>query len=162
VFSFESKQVTDVPSSAQFDRAALARQIQALVTRLHPKVTLERRRAERFSIPVSFRLTPLAEDGQPIASEAINVIGKNISRYGLSFYHAAPLACRRAKISVENMDVVFTAEIEINWCRFSKPGWYESGSRFTAAMPPESTRQNHRRENSDERINKPASNRRTA
>jgi hypothetical protein len=154
--------VTEVLSSVHFDRAALARQIQTLVARLHPTVTLERRRADRLSIPVSFRLTPLAEDGQPISNEAISVIGKNISRYGLSFYHATPLAYRRAKISVENIDVAFTAEIDINWCRFSKPGWYESGSRLIAAMPPESTRQNHRRENSDDRNNRPASNRRTA
>jgi hypothetical protein len=154
--------VSEILSSAHFDRAALAQQIQALVARLHPTVTLERRRADRLSIPVTFRLTPLADDGQPIASETISVIGKNISRYGLSFYHATPLAHRRAKISVENIDIVFTAEIDINWCRFSKPGWYESGSRLIAVMPPESSRQNHRRENSDDPINRPASNRRTA
>jgi hypothetical protein len=139
----------------------MARQIQALVARLHPSVTLERRRADRHSIPITFRLTPLADDGQPIANETISVIGKNISRYGLSFYHATPLAYRRAKISVENIDVVFTAEIDINWCRFSKPGWYESGSRLIAPAP-ESTIPTHRRENSDDRFDRPAANRRTA
>lgn len=154
--------MTEVQSSAHFDRAALARQIQALVARLHPTVTLERRRADRLSIPVTFRLTPLAEDGQPLAHEAIRVIGKNISRYGISFYHAVPLAYRRARISAENIDVVFTAEIDINWCRFSKPGWYESGSRLIAPIPPESTQPSHRREDSDDRFNRPASNRRTA
>jgi hypothetical protein len=153
--------VSEIVSSAHFDRAALARQIQALVARLHPTVTLERRRSERLSIPLTFRLTPLAEDGQPIADEAISVIGKNISRYGLSFYHATPLAYRRAKICVVNIDVVFDAEIDINWCRFSKPGWYESGSRLIAPMP-ESSRPIHGRENSDDRFNRPASNRRTA
>jgi hypothetical protein len=153
--------VSEILPSAQFDRAALARQIQALVARLHPTVTLERRRADRHSIPITFRLTPLAEDGQPIPNEAINVIGKNISRYGFSFYHATPLIYRRAQISVENIDVAFTAEIDINWCRFSKPGWYESGGRLMAPAP-ESTKPNHRRENSDDRFNRPAANRRTA
>jgi hypothetical protein len=153
--------VSEIPSSAHFDRAALARQIQALVARLHPTVTVERRRADRHSIPLTFRLTPLTEDGRPLANEAISVIGKNISRYGLSFYHATPLTYRRARISVENIDVVFTAEIEINWCRFSKPGWYESGGRLIAPMP-ESARPSHRQENSDDRFNRPASNRRTA
>ena len=142
---------------------ALARQIQALVNRLHPTVTFERRRNDRLSIPISLRLTPLAEDGHPIAGEAINVIGKNISRYGLSFYHAAPLPFRRARVTVENSEFApFAAEIDISWCRFTKPGWYESGSRLIASLPTETTPTNHRRDNSDDRFIGPASNRRTA
>jgi hypothetical protein len=129
--------VTEVVSTARFDRAALARQIQALVGRLHPTVTLERRRGERLSVPVMFRLTPVADDGRPLACESITVIGKNISRHGLSFYHAVPLPYRRALISVENIEIAFAVEIDIAWCRFSKPGWYESGSRLIAARTPE-------------------------
>jgi hypothetical protein len=158
----KQNQVTDLLPSARFDRAALAREIQALVARLHPAVTLERRRSARLSVPVMFRLTPVADDGRPIASESITVIGKNISRHGLSFYHAAPLAYRRARISVENIDIAFDVEIDINWCRFSKPGWYESGSRLIAAISPATNPPSERRENSDDRINGPAANRRSA
>jgi hypothetical protein len=126
-------------------------------------VTLERRRGDRHSIPVLFRLTPLAQDGQPVSRDTINVIGKNISRYGLSFYHAVPLPYRRAWISLENTEVAtFAAEIDINWCRFSKRGWYESGSRLIAAIPPESMPPNGRRENTDDRYIGPAATRRTA
>jgi hypothetical protein len=28
----------------------------------------------------------------------------------------------------------FAAEIDISWCRFTKPGWYESGGRLIRAV----------------------------
>jgi len=119
----------------RLDRAALARQVERLVTRLHPTVTLERRRDDRVAMPVLLRLVPLDEDHQPIDDQAITVIGKNISRRGVSFYHNRPLAYRRALISVEHPTLdEFSAEIDVTWCRFTKPGWYESGGRLMAAM----------------------------
>jgi hypothetical protein len=154
--------VIEALSTARFDRAALAREIQTLVARLHPTVTLERRRSDRLSVPVMFRLTPLADDGQAIAGESVTVIGKNISRHGLSFYHAVPLPYRRARIAVENIDIAFAVEIDIHWCRFSKPGWYESGSRLIAAVKSETNPPSGRRENSDDCFNLPATNRRSA
>jgi hypothetical protein len=163
LFSRKQRHVTKVQPVARSDRAALAQQVQVLVTRLHPTVTLERRRSDRHSIPVMFRLTPLAEDGQPMTAETMNVIGKNISRYGLSFYHAVPISYRRAWISLENTEVAaFAAEIDINWCRFSNRGWYESGGRLIAAMPPESIPPSGRPQNSDDRLFGPAPIRRTA
>jgi len=158
----KQNQVTEVVSTARFDRAALARQIQTLVGRLHPTVTLERRRGDRLSVPVMFRLTPVANDGRPVASESITVIGKNISRHGLSFYHAVPLPYRRALVSVENIEIAFAVEIDISWCRFSKPGWYESGSRLVAALTSENSLPAGRPENSDDRLNRPPANRRSA
>ena len=125
-------------------------------------MTLERRRHDRLSVPIMFRLTPLADDGQPVASESITVIGKNISRDGMSFYHSVPLTYRRAKITVENIDIDFAAEIDINWCRFSKPGWYESGSRLIAAVAHGATPTSECRDNSDDRFNRSAANRRSA
>jgi hypothetical protein len=155
------KQVTESLSTACLDRAAIAREIQALVGRLHPTVTLERRRGERLSVPIMFRLTPIAEDGRSLAGESITVVGKNISRHGLSFYHAVPVPYRRARISVENIDIAFAVEIDISWCRFTKPGWYESGSRLIAALTPQSNSPGGRHE-SDDRYNRPATNRRSA
>jgi hypothetical protein len=63
---------------------------------------------------------------------------------------------------VENIDVAFAVEIDINWCRFSKPGWYESGGRLIAAIVQETNPPAGRRENSDDRFNRPAANRRSA
>lgn len=136
-------QATDFCTLGRDDHLALARQIQALVARLHPAVTVERRQDDRAATPVLFRLTPLNADHQPIASEAITVVGKNISRRGLSFYHERPLLYRRALISLEHpQSGWFAAEIDLNWCRFTKPGWYESGGRLVrsvASAPVESS-----------------------
>ena len=129
----------DVSSRVWLDRAALARQVQELVTRLHPNVTLERRRDDRVAMPLLFQLMPLDDNRQPIESEAIIVVGKNISRRGISFYHVGPVAYRRALISAKHVDFAdFAAEIDIGWCRFAKPGWYESGGRLIAPMGSES------------------------
>ena len=84
-------------------------------------------------MPVLFQLTPLDENGEPVELAALTVVGKNISRRGLSFYHNEPLLYRRAMITVDHAGFDgFSAEIDISWCRFAKPGWYESGGRLLA------------------------------
>ena len=118
-------------------RATLAREIERLVAQLHPKVTLERRRDQRVAIPVLFRLTPLDADRQPVKNEALTVVGKNISRRGMSFFHERPVPHRRALISaIDPAMGGFAAEIDMTWCRFTRPGWYESGGRLLAAVAP--------------------------
>jgi hypothetical protein len=127
-------QVIDTFSTAG-DRAVLSQLVQELVAGLNPTVALERRRDERVAIPVLFRLTPLDNDRQPIESAAVTVVGKNISRRGLSFYHKHPLTYRRAVITLQHPELGdFSAEVDITWCRFTKPGWYESGGRLVAAI----------------------------
>jgi hypothetical protein len=112
-------------------RALLSRQVEALLARLHPRVMRERRRDERYSIPVLFRLTPLEIGGRSLAHEAAIVIGKNISRRGLCFFHEHPISHRRATIELVQPGLgEFAAEIDVTWCRFTKPGWYESGGRL--------------------------------
>ncbi|MEX0641842.1 MAG: hypothetical protein WD468_04035 [Pirellulales bacterium] len=121
----------DSLATAQLDERALARQIQELVARLRPEVTLERRHEDRVAIPLLFRLTPLNGDREPLHDDAITVVGKDISRRGLSFYHEHPLTYRRAIITLQHPEFgSFAAEIDVNWCRFTKPGWYESGGRL--------------------------------
>jgi hypothetical protein len=129
--------VMDHSSMGRPDRAAFARQIDLLLARLHPPVTFERRRDVRVAIPVLFRLTPLDADRHPIESQAVTVVGKDISRRGMSFFHERPLPYRRALITAEEPALEgFAAEIDVTWCRFTKPGWYESGGRLLAAMSP--------------------------
>jgi hypothetical protein len=113
------------------DRTALALRIEALVAGLHPTVSIERRRDLRIALPALFRLIPLDATHETIDYEAITVVGRNISRHGLSFYHEQPLPYRRAVICLEHPRLEsFAAEIDITWCRFTKPGWYESGGRL--------------------------------
>jgi hypothetical protein len=120
--------------TTDIDRTTLTAEIEALVARLHPPVALERRRDDRIAIPVLLRLTPLDIEHRPIEEQALIVVGKNISRRGLSFYHAQPISYRRALVEVAHPDFGwFAAEIDLNWCRFTRPGWYESGGRLLRA-----------------------------
>lgn len=118
-------------------RTALTLQIEALLSRLHPVVERERRQDDRIAIPVLLRLTPYDDDQHPIDQEASIVVGKNISRRGVSFYHQHPITHRRALIEVADpVAGTFAAEVDITWCRFTKPGWYESGGRLLRSAPP--------------------------
>ncbi len=113
------------------DRATLTSQIESLLFRVNPRVALERRRDERIAIPVLFRLTPLDTDRQPVEIESAFVVGKNISRRGMSFFHERPIPYRRALIALAQPGLGdFDAEIDVSWCRFTRPGWYESGGRL--------------------------------
>ena len=118
----------------------LARQIQALVARIHPEVKTERRHDQRFAMPVLLKLTPLDNNDQPLRQMATIVVGKDVSHSGMSFFHERPLPYRRAVVSLEHPDFgQFAAEIDINWCRFTRPGWYVSGGRLvSSAVIPES------------------------
>jgi hypothetical protein len=122
------------------ETGGLAEHVEMLVERLHPEVTVERRHAERYSMPVLLQLTPLDAQRRPVASSII-VVGKDISRNGLSFFHERPLAYRRAIVSLEHPEIGrFAVEIDINWCRFTRPGWYVSGGRLLRMVDPESVR----------------------
>ncbi len=120
-------------TGGESDRASLASDIEALLTLLHPRVALEQN--DRCAIPILFQLTPLDDERQPIEHEATIVVGKNISRRGISFYHERPISHRRARIELVQPGLgPFAAEIDVSWCRFTKPGWYESGGRLVRAV----------------------------
>jgi hypothetical protein len=107
--------------------------------RLYPPVERERRHDDRVAIPALFRLTPYDADRQPLDDEASIVVGKNISRRGVSFYHEKPICHRRALIELADPSVsIFVAEVDITWCRFTKLGWYESGGRLIRTAAPRS------------------------
>jgi hypothetical protein len=128
----------DSSASAKLEVIALARQVQELVARMRPEVTVERRHGERLAVPLLFRLTPLNSHREPVHDDAITVVGKDISSRGLSFYHEQPLTYRLAIVSLNRPDFgPFAAEIDVNWCRFTKPGWYESGGRLVRTMNPD-------------------------
>ncbi|OHB69195.1 MAG: hypothetical protein A2V70_02165 [Planctomycetes bacterium RBG_13_63_9] len=98
--------------------------------------TKERRSESRYPFPHLVRLTPVAEDGITPDGESIVVVGKNLSRRGLDFYHPEPISYRRMIASLEmggGRSVSFL--IDLNWCRFTDQGWYESGGRFLQAIP---------------------------
>jgi hypothetical protein len=128
----------DPSAGPRVGRATVGRQVESLLAGFSPQVTVERRNDRRIAVPQLFQLIPLDESGQPVHSAVLTVIGKNISRRGICFYHNQPLPYRRAVIIVHQPGFNdFSVEIDISWCRFTKPGWYESGGRLVAVKPVE-------------------------
>ena len=121
------------------NRATLTIQVEALLSRLYPPTDRERRHDDRIAIPVLFRMTPLNSDREPLHQEHAIVVGKNISRRGVSFYHEHAITHRRVVIELADPNVgSFAAEVDITWCRFTRPGWYESGGRLIRTVMPSS------------------------
>ena len=128
---------TDICPYARSSRATLTIQIEALLSRLYPVVERERRHDDRVAIPVLFRITPYDSERQPLDQESSIVVGKNMSRRGVCFYHEKPITHRRALLELADPSVgTFVAEVDITWCRFTKPGWYESGGRLIRSGTP--------------------------
>ena len=111
-------------------------QVWGLLTALYPRNDLtERRRDSRYPFPCLVHLTPVGRDGVTPEGETVVVVGKHLSEHGFGFYHPSPLPHRRMIASLEgNKGHWFGFLIDLNWCRFTKDGWYESGGRFLQAV----------------------------
>ncbi len=100
------------------------RRIAAFVSLLRPERGLERRQSQRIALPFLLRL-------EAAGSEAITVVGKDISSAGIGFFHQQPLAMRQAKLTLSDPRIgTLSLEVELAWCRFCQLGWYESGGRL--------------------------------
>ena len=110
-------------------------QVWGLISSLYPRNgILERRRETRCPFPHLIQLVPANDRGEP-CGESIVVAGKHVSERGLSFYHPKPLPFRRVIASLESGNGHwFGFLVDLNWCRFTKAGWYESGGRFVEAV----------------------------
>jgi hypothetical protein len=111
-------------------------QVWGLLTTLYPHHDLmERRRDTRYPFPCLIHLTPVGPDGVTPEGETVVVAGKHLSEHGFGFYHKAPLPHRRMIASLEaKKGHWFAFLIDLNWCRFTKGGWYESGGRLLEAV----------------------------
>jgi hypothetical protein len=115
----------------------LRMQVRGLLSTLYPKNhPVERRKENRYPFPFLMHLTPIDADGEPSAGETVVVVGRHLSERGLGFYHPKPLPYRRMIVSLESPNGQWLGFlIDLNWCRFTKQGWYESGGRFLRAVP---------------------------
>lgn len=112
-------------------------QVWGLVSTLYPKNDLtERRRETRYPFPYLVHLSPVGENGETPCGESVVVVGKHISHRGLGFYHPAPLPYRRVIASLESGGHWYAFLLDLNWCRFTRQGWYESGGRFLQVVAP--------------------------
>jgi len=111
-------------------------QVWNLLSSLYPQVRrVERRSSQRFSFAHLIRLTPVSPAGQPLQEGRLVVTGKNLSEQGICFYHAQPLALRRAIVSLEAGNGAWISFLtDLTWCRFTHHGWYESGGLFLEAV----------------------------
>jgi hypothetical protein len=107
-------------------------QVWSLLSGMYPAGTvLERRREQRYPYPRLFVLTPVEADGVTPAGPKLTAAGKHLSESGLSFYHPDPLPYRWVIVSLprtDNSSIGFL--VDLDWCRFTRQGWYESGGRF--------------------------------
>ncbi len=116
-------------------------QVWNLLGALYPRGNLvERRGEQRYPYPFLIHLTPVAADGISPEGERVVVVGKHLSERGLGFYHPKPLPHRHMIAFLQASGGTRLAFlIDLNWCRFTRQGWYESGGRFlrTVAVPDE-------------------------
>ena len=95
----------------------------------------ERRKEKREAYPYPIYLTPVAKDGTIQIEETVVALGKHLSELGFDFYHREPLPFRRVIVSFEMGSNRFSGMLlDLNWCRFSRHGWYDNGGRFIAAV----------------------------
>ena len=111
---------------------AVFESVDRVVRATQPPVNrIERRKCQRTPFPHLLTLTPVANDRIIQVGEPIAVVGKQLSPGGLDFYHCQPIDHRRVIVSFDDMPWDVNLVLSINWCRFLKPGWYDSGGRFT-------------------------------
>jgi hypothetical protein len=123
------------PVASHLRSSGLTEQFRRLKEALERPVSFERRQFGRIALPLVLQVTPLDQTGQPLEHLSTTAIGKDISPRGISFFHEQPLPYRRAIVTFEHPDVGhFSIEVDVSWCRFTSPGWYQSGGRLIRAL----------------------------
>ncbi|MBS0209906.1 MAG: hypothetical protein JSS27_13235 [Planctomycetes bacterium] len=105
-----------------------------------PNPGAERRREQRYPCPRLFMLVPIDQQTLKPVGEAVTVVGKHISESGISFFHPETVPYRWILAVVENDGKEMHFVVDLEWCRFTKQGWYESGGRIFGVLttPPTS------------------------
>ena len=112
---------------------AIAEFAERVQTLTRPVLTRERRNDSRAPFPYLLTLTPIDDLVIEVTGDPVTVAGKHLATRGIDFYHSFPLPFKRAIVSLDgdsfDLDAHFV--LNITWCRFLRPGWYDSGGRFT-------------------------------
>lgn len=120
---------------------AVSEFVDRVVSLTEPAVHRDRRRDSRVPFSHLLTLTPvdITAMGLKISGEPVTVAGKHLAGRGIDFYHSSPLEFKRAIVSIEQEELGLDAHFVLNieWCRFLRPGWYDSGGRFTHVVAPE-------------------------
>lgn len=110
-------------------------QVRELLSGLYPAGPFERRTEQRFPFPKLIQLRPMSADGRTPIGKPITVSGKQISECGLSFFHPEPLPYRLVSAVIEKPNRErCELLLDVDWCRFTQAGWYESGGKFVGVQ----------------------------
>ncbi len=105
---------------------------QAAVLVHPPNGIRDRRTDRRFPYPRLIPFTPMNDRGQYSTGPTRCVVGKHLAPLGLDFFHHEPLPERYAVVSLScGANRWIHLMLRITWCRFLRPGWYDSGGHFT-------------------------------
>ena len=122
------------PTSADAGRTDLYGRLAAWVARLRGALGSLDEFLPSEALAVRARLTPLDAQGRPRESREVRLY--DFDERGVSFEHPAPLADRRAVMSLEAPAWgVVSAEVDLSWRRYLEGGRYVSGGRLLIAEP---------------------------
>ncbi len=110
--------------------------IRGVIAKLGVTASVRERRAdERVPFAQLIVATPVEADGSTSAGTAQTVVGKQLSESGISFFHPTPLPHRWVVVELESpSDRQVRLLVDLDWCRFTRQGWYESGGRFVRTI----------------------------
>jgi hypothetical protein len=133
--TFQETRIDIIPSENASIVDDVRLQVWGLLSNLYPKQEfMERRTETRYPFPYLVHITPVGQDGNPIPSDTVVVVGKHLSEQGLGFYHPKPLPYRRVIASLESNGRWLGFLMDLKWCRFTRQGWYESGGRILESV----------------------------
>lgn len=114
----------------------LARHLERFLAKLPASVLRDRRDLGRLAIPHLLKITPIDPQGCQ-QGEPATAVGKDLSRGGIGLFHHQPLPHRHVLVTFEDPRLErLSVEVELNRCRFSNLGWYESGGRLLRVADP--------------------------
>lgn len=115
----------------------LVQHLNQFLARLPATVGGERRNADRVAIPLLMSVAPAGEQEFDDLGSMTTAVGKDLSRGGIGFFHRDALPHRRVVLLFDDPRLDGLAvEVELNRCRFSNLGWYESGGRLLRLIQP--------------------------
>src|SRR5262245_19166354 len=93
---------SDITANAPTDDEALVDEMLEFVGDSQDLGATDRRLRDRYPICCTMLLTPIDEHNIPLTDNTSIIVGKDLSRRGISFSHDFPLSYRRAIISLSD------------------------------------------------------------
>ena len=123
-----------MPTLPFVDAARLTADISPIVENLlqasADSLVHERRADVRHPYPRLLEFLPVDRKSLEVIGESITAAGKELSSGGIGFYHHDVIPHRYLLMPIFQGADRGWLLTQLRWCRFLKPGWYESGGQF--------------------------------